>query len=504
MLGKALSASLCGISASVVSVEADVSSGIPYFDIIGNLSGNTREGRDRVKNAIRNAGFRLPPSKIVVNMAPAEVRKDGTQYDLAVAIAVLTAYGVLAEVFSEFMYIGELSLSGEVYAVSGVLPMVIGAVEEGIKRCFVPKANLYEAMNVPGIEIIGVETLKECVDYLCGDKEIEIAQNNTDECEDTTQLDFADIKGQTALKRAALIAACGMHNMLVIGPPGTGKSMAAMRIPGILPPLSFKERLEISKLYSISGLLDNENCLVKSRPYRSPHYTVTRSAFCGGGRRAMPGEISLAGSGVLFLDEINLFSNEVVDTLREPLETGRIRIDRQSASCEYNADMMLVAAMNPCRCGFYPDRSRCNCTEAEVNQFFGKVSKPVLDRIDIFVNAARVSYEEINNESEQEYTNENMKKTVKRVWEIQRQRYELESFDMNSHISTERLGEYCTMESDAQNLLKQAYERYNLSVRSYNKIRKVARTIADIEGHELITEADIFEAIGYKAVIDNG
>lgn len=504
MLGKALSASLCGISASVISVEADVAAGIPYFDIIGNLSCNAREGRDRVRNALRNAGYKLPPAKIVVNMAPAEVRKDGTHFDLAIAMAVLRAYGAVEDVSVRTLYIGELSLSGEVYAAAGVLPMIIGAMEEGIARCYVPMQNLNEAMSVPGMEIIGVSSLKECVEY---ESRIREYKPPTISPRDETQeevLDFADIKGQYALKRSILVSASAMHNMLIFGPPGTGKSMAAMRVPGILPPLSFKESLEISKLYSISGLLDNENCLITSRPFRSPHYTITRAAFCGGGRRALPGEISLAQSGVLFLDEINLFSPEVVDALREPLETGRIRISRQSASCTYMADGLLVAAMNPCRCGFYPDRNRCSCSDSEVRQFIGKVSKPVMDRIDIFVNAQRVSYDEICADDAKDYTTKAMKEQVQRVRDIQKERFKGEDFLLNSAIPSDRINRYCRAEREGENLLKQAYERYNLSIRSYNKIRKVARTIADIEGHDTIMCPDICEAIGYKAVTDNG
>lgn len=498
MIGKVYSEVVNGINACMVEVEADVSPGIPFFEMTGNISSNIREAAKRVRTALKNSGIRINPSRIMINISPADIPKDGTHLDLAIAMAILTAFNyVNRENVENAVFIGELSLDGRINRVNAVLPMTINAVNNNISRMFLPCENTAEAGNIMGIQIAGTDSLTGCVEILNNHRKpmkLETVSKPTPHI----PLEFLDVKGQSSLKRAAMIAAASMHNMLILGPPGTGKTMTAMRIPDIMPPLTFEESLEISKIYSISGFLNNSNSLIRNRPFRNPNYLISRAAFCGGGNKPTPGEISLAQSGVLFMDEFNLYSREVLEALREPMETGKISISRNRGICEYNADFMLVAAMNPCACGYYPDRTKCKCREIDIKHHLGKISKPILDRIDIFVNAGRVEYEQIKGHTDDIYSTEYMKSRVIAAIDIQKERYGECEFSLNSQIPAPDIGKYCKLQPDAEKILKSAYNKYNLSARSYTRVLKVARTIADVEQHEVITVGDLCEAISYR------
>lgn len=501
MVGKAFSAAISGVEAQLVEVEADIAAGIPSFDLTGNLGGTAKEARERVRTALRNSKIHLNPSRITVNMAPANVRKDGPHFDLAIAVAVLCAGGVvLQSAVKDTLIAGELGLDGDVNAVNATLPMIICAQEAGLRRCIVPESNATEGEFIAGIDVIGVKSLAECVEYLRGDRELlPVRVKNYETSSDTYDIDFGDIRGQRSLKRAVTVAAAGMHNLLMVGPPGSGKTMTAERIPTILPPLTYKQQMEVWRIYSVAGLWDSTATMGK-RPFRAPHHTVTPSAMAGGGRSPMPGEMSLSQHGVLFLDELNLFGSQTVEVLRQPLENGYIRIDRVGKSIEYPADFMLVAAINPCRCGYYPDRRRCNCTPADIKQHFGHISRPIMDRIDICIQAPAIRYEDIEGGGHDKYDSSHMREMVGSAYERQKDRYAGCEFVFNSEIPAKEVNKYCTMESEAVQLMKKIYDSHGLSARSYYKILKVARTIADIDGNELITAANISEAVGYKTM----
>lgn len=500
MIGKTYSACIQGVNGIKVEVEADVTGGIPGFELTGNLSGIVKESRERVRLALRNSGIKLNPSRIVINLAPAKLRKEGAHYDLAIAVSVLCATGILELEISDTLFIGELALDGRVQGVKGVLPMIDMAQRLGFRRCIVPDINAGEGTLIQGIDVIGVNSLKDCIDYFRGDRVIQPINNSPQLYEaDEYEYDYSDIHGQTGLKRGMLIAAAGRHNILMVGPPGAGKTMAAMRINTIMPPLTQEQVIDVSRVYSVAGLLGENNCYVQKRPFRAPNYTITSSAMAGGGYNPIPGEMSLAEQGVLFLDELNLFKPEVVETLRIPLESKRVRVNRVNGTYEYPADFMLVAAINPCKCGYYPDRGRCNCTPWDIKQHMGRVSRPILDRIDMCVEAPKVQYEEMEqNVISDIYSSENMRNRVLNIQEIQQDRYSKHSFKYNSQIPINRIQYFCPMENDAKALIKNVYDKYDLTARSYHKIIKVARTIADMEGHERIMLQDIGEAVGYK------
>lgn len=503
MVGKVISAAVSGVTARLVEVEADVAAGIPSFELTGNLGGTAKEARERVRTALRNSKIRLNPGRITVNLAPANIRKEGPHFDLAIAAALLCACGLVPqEATRGVLFAGELRLDGGVNEVNAVLPMIISAAEAGMRRCIVPKGNMREGGFIDGIEVVGVSSLEECVSYLKGEKGLPPAGKfRFESVQESGGIDFGDIKGQRSLKRAVTVAAAGMHNLLMIGPPGSGKTMTAERLPTILPPLDYEQRTEIWRIYSVAGLLDGEALRMGKRPFRSPHHTVTAQTMAGGGRNPMPGEMSLAQHGILFLDEINLFDSRTVETLREPLENGRVRINRVGGAVEYPADFMLVAAMNPCRCGYYPDRRKCRCTPSDIKRHFGHISRPIMDRIDICVQAPTVAYEDIGGGGDM-YDSAHMRKDVERAFKAQQKRFENCGFDFNSEIPAALTAEYCRLEPQAEILMKKAYEGYGMSARGYYKILRTARTIADIEGNELIKTENISEAIGYKAVAE--
>ena len=499
MTGKAYTACIQGVNGRLVEVEADVMGGIPGFELTGNLSGIVKESKERVRLAIRNSKVKLNPAKVIINLAPARIRKEGAHYDLAIAISVLCATGILEKEINDTLLIGELALDGRILPIKGVLPMIDIANKMGLRRCIVPKDNVGEGTLIKGIEVLGAETLRECIDFFRGNGTLYKKDYVSNAVNEENTYDYNDIIGQEGLKRGVLIAASAMHNILMIGPPGAGKTMAAMRIDSIMPPLSEEQVIDISRIYSVAGLIDSDRGYINHRPFRSPNYTITATAMTGGGLNPIPGEMSLAQYGVLFLDELNLFKPEVIETLRIPLETKVIKLNRASGTYEYPADFMLVAAINPCKCGYYPDRERCNCTEKDIRQHMGKISRPIIDRIDICVEAPKVEYKYISaQEDNYIYSSAYMRDMVLKVHSIQQDRFISEKYKFNSKIPINDISKFCPMEKDAEMLLKTVYERYNLTLRAYHKIIKVARTIADLEEHEVIMLPDVGEAVGYR------
>ncbi len=501
MTGRTNCALLTGTQVRVIDVEADVAPGIPCFEVTGNLSSIVKEARDRVRAAIKNSGIKLQPSRITVNMAPSGIRKNGSHFDLAIAMAVMGAEGIISNKrLKNVVFIGELGLDGKINPIKAVLPIVSGCIGQAIAKCIIPKVNMGEVRYVRGIEIIGVESLRECIDYIEGVTELKpIEPEKFVQSLVTYNIDYMDIRGQKNLKRAMLIAAGGMHNILMIGPPGAGKTMAASRLVTIMPPPDLKQCTEISNIYSIAGLLNSDKSFITNRPFRNPHYSITAAAMAGGGYNPVPGEVSLSGHGVLFLDEFNLFKPEVLELLRTPLEEGVIRINRRSGVYEFPANFMLVAAINPCLCGYYPDRSKCNCSESDIKRHMGKISRPLMDRIDMCVRAPKVLYDDMENTAvDMEYSSEVMQQKVQKIYNIQQERFKECTFNLNSQIPIKEISKYCEMEKEAKSLIKDIYNKYDLTARSYHKLIKVARTIADAEEHDLITVEDICEAASYK------
>lgn len=499
MYSISLCAAIHGIEGCIVEVEADVSNGLPGFSLVGFLSGEVKEARERVQIAIRNAGFKLPPKKITINLSPANIKKGGTGYDLAIAISILTAFGYIPqEKVNQILCIGELGFDGEIKQVHGILPRVYTAWEHGITRCIVPKANISEAKVVENMQVYGASNLKDLVESLINDN-LQEESNNTEipYCED--YLDFSEIHGQTMAKRAAEIAVAGRHNLLMIGPPGSGKTMIAQRIPGIMPELDFNESMEISKVYSVAGLLSKQKPYIRIRPFRQPHHSVTMQAMIGGGRIPKPGEISLASGGVLFLDEFPEFKREAIESLRQPLEEGRIQVTRIDGNYTYPAKCQLIAAMNPCRCGFYPDRRKCQCTDGQIRAYLSKVSQPILERIDICVETIPVTYDELIKENRNcGESSEQIRKRVMRAKDIQIRRFECEKYSYNAHINTSQITTYCQMTKEATEFVENSYKEMDISVRVYHKILKVARTIADLDASSLIQKKHIMEAFCFR------
>jgi magnesium chelatase family protein len=503
MFSKAYSAAIHGIDGLIVSVEADVSDGLPIFDMVGYLGSEVKEARERVRIALKNSGYKLPAKRITVNLSPADIRKEGTAFDLPVAISILMAFGHLPEDnLKGVLIIGELSLNGNVNKVNGVLPIVNAAKQNGFLKCIVPKENAKEGAVVKGIETYGVATLSEAVALLNGSGGISaeyVDINSLFRSIDISNgIDFSEVAGQKATKRAIEIAVSGMHNLLMIGPPGAGKTMLAKRIPTIMPELTFEESLEISKIYSIAGFMGNQ-ALITKRPFRSPHHTITTTALVGGGRNPKPGEISLAHLGVLFLDELPEFQKETIEVLRQPLEDRLVTIARLNGSYRYPADFMLVAAMNPCSCGYYPDRNRCNCSLPSVKRYLNRISQPLLDRFDICIEALPMVYKELQVEDKQE-TSEEIRTRVSLARQIQLERYRGQNFFFNSGLTPRTIKKYCKLDMKEQSLLEEAFIKMNLSARAYHRILKVARTIADLDQSEKIKSKHISEAICYRSI----
>ncbi len=497
MFSSVLSTAITGIDVCPVRVEADVSDGLPSFSMVGYVTSQVREAQDRVRTALRNHKISLPPKKITVNLAPADVRKEGAGFDLPVAGAILTAMGYLPKEATEnIMMLGELSLNGEVRGISGVLPSVDKAKELNCRACIIPADNLREGRLIGGIPVIGVRTLEEMMTAVLSGLQ-ETDPENWEEEVPSYDLDFADIHGQEMVKRAALIAAGGMHNLLLVGPPGSGKTMIARRIPTIMPPLSREESLEITKIYSVAGLLPPQAPMMQLRPFRAPHHTSSPQALAGGGKVPKPGEVTLAHRSVLFLDELPEFSRQSLEILRQPLEEHQICLSRVHGTYTFPANFMLVAAMNPCPCGYYPDMNRCSCTPGDIHRYLSKISAPLLDRIDISVEAPAVTWDEMTGQAK-EQTSQEMREVVTKTQLLQRERYAGTGIHYNADLTVREINEYCMMDAKAEKMMQRAFEKLSLSARGYHKILKVARTIADMEEAANITEAHIAEALAYR------
>ena len=488
-----------GIKSIPVYVEADVSDGMPLFEMVGSLSPEVKESKERVRTALKNTGYILPPKRITINFIPANIRKTGSGFDLPVVAAVLCAIGIVPEeALKDTMVVGEISLSGDVKPVNGILPMVAEAKERGVTRCIVPAENQTEAQLVKEIEIFAVQSIAEMIHILNGgtyiEKEIGKVVAKTAQV-----LDFSDIQGQYFVKRACEVAVSGMHNLLMIGPPGAGKTMTAMRIPTILPPLDEKEQMELSKIYSVSGQFQLREQLMEERPFRCPHHTITMQGLVGGGLIPKPGEISLAHKGVLFLDELPEFKQNTIEILRQPMEEKEVRLVRVNGTYEYPADFILVAAMNPCKCGYYPDMQKCRCTAASIERYINRISQPLLDRIDICVETPQIKFEELNGTKKEECSDA-IRERVIEVHAIQKKRYQNEDFQFNSQIPAARIAEYCALSKDQEKYMKKIYKQLNLTARSYHKILKVARTLADMDASENILDAHLNEAVCYRNI----
>lgn len=503
VFSKVHSIGILGVEGYAVVVEADVSEGLPGFTMVGYLSGAVREAQDRVRTALKNSGFRLPARKITVNLSPADVRKEGTGFDLPIAVAVLAATGLVDQsLLGTSVLVGELGLDGRIKPVSGALPIAAAAGSAGMKRCFLPIPNVKEGQIIENIDIIGVENIKELAAVLNDPDRLSPAPRRDSHCLSETEsydVDFSEVNGQFLLKRATEIAVAGMHNILYIGSAGTGKTMMARRIPTIMPSLSHEENIEISKIYSICGLLPQEQPLLSRRPFRSPHHTISPQALTGGGRIPKPGEISLASRGVLFLDELPEFQKNSIEVLRQPLEERKITISRLHGACEFPADFMLVAAMNPCKCGYYPDRSRCTCTEPQIRQYLSRISKPLLDRIDICAEAVPMKYEELKGRGEGEPSSA-IRERVEAARIIQRQRLKDSGIYFNSAMNGAQIRAFCSLDQKEQAFLKRIFEHMGLSARGYGKILKVARTIADLAGSSEIKKEHLAEAAGLRGL----
>lgn len=477
-----------------MDVEADVSRGMPYFNMVGMLSMEVREAKERIRAAVKNSGYEMRPLRITVNLSPADKRKEGTLFDLPIAIAILKAAGCIDENIPEgTLIIGELGLSGEVKPVSGIFPILLMAERMGFKRCILPAGNINETVLVRGIDIVPVETLCQAAEYFQG-KRHRLASQEIHIIPEMKKIpDFSEVHGHHLAKRAAEIAAAGNHNMLMIGPPGSGKSMIAGCIAGIMPELSYDEKVEISTIYSVCGLLKDGNGIT-GRPFRSPHHAITVQGMTGGGRYPKPGELSLASGGVLFLDELPEFSPAVIDTLRQPLEERKITLVRASGKYEFASDCMLVAAMNPCKCGYYPDRNICRCSEEDIRKYAGRISGAIFDRIDICVEVPRIEYRDVVEKHAEECSTDIRKRVVKAV-EIQRNRYKDISVRNNASLSSSQVEKYCVRTPECETLIKNIFNKMNISMRGYYRILKVARTIADLEGSEIIRSEHIEEAV---------
>ncbi len=498
MISRLDSLGLNGINGYAVSVECFISSGLPAFDIVGLPDAAVKEARDRVRAAIKNSGFKFPVSRITINMAPADTKKSGTYYDLPILLGILAASGLCKLPKNSAAFLGELSLEGKLRPVQGILPMAIAAQMEGFETLYVPKDNAREATLAGGLRVIGVTDVKQLVAHLKGETEIS-PEKPWLPVEQTEHLpDFSDVKGQESVKRALEIAAAGSHNVLMVGPPGSGKSMMAKRLPSILPDMTRDEALEVTQIHSIMGLLTAQEPLVRHRPFRSPHHTISAVGLAGGGSNPKPGEISLAHKGVLFLDELPEFRKEALEIMRQPLEDGVVTISRASATASYPSQFQLVCAMNPCRCGWYGDPSgRCVCTQNSVNQYLSRISGPMLDRIDIIVEVPALNFEELRDHEMTENSNE-IKKRVEAAREVQRKRFVRGKCRCNANMETYELRKYCTLDDECATLMKQAFDALGLTARSYDRIRKVARTIADLDGSAEIQPQHIAEAIQYR------
>lgn len=508
MYSKVLCETLRGINGVLTYVEADSRNGLPNFSMVGNLSSSVKEAGDRVRTALKNSDVEIPAKKVTINISPADIRKDGTSFDLPIAVAILKSLEMIPEMVCSFLddyaFIGELNLNGDIVGVRGILSMVSGLKAQGIKGVVVPKENEQEALVVDGIDVVSVESIRELLKVLQSVETFKKHKRATfEEIQeiDNYTVDFSDINGQSFLKRACEVAVAGFHNIIISGSAGTGKTMIAKRIPTIMPKLTIDEAIEITKVYSVAGELKNKTLMTK-RPFRNPHHSISINSLIGGGIYPTPGEISLASNGVLFLDELPHFSKMAIETLREPLEEKQICISRLTGSFTYPANFMLVAALNLCPCGHYPDRNKCNCSEVAIERYQKSISKPILERIDICVESSPIKFSELSSDSSGERS-EVIRKRVEECRDIQKERFKnYKNINYNSQMTTKEIKKFCEIGSEEKEYLRKIFNVKKLSARTYHKVLKVARTIADMEKSDAIRVEHLVEACNYRSLED--